>query len=85
MECYLALGEDTHTLRLTSELVDLRSGYANPAPREMLGAGVQTRYSAVKGKKSTPSDDGRKDSQVCLRRVCRSGYTLCIAPLLFWL
>ena len=28
MESYLALGEDTHTLRLTSELVDLRVGYA---------------------------------------------------------
>ena len=26
MESYLALGEDTHTLRLTSELVDLRVG-----------------------------------------------------------
>ena len=25
-----AYGEDTHDLRLTSELVDLRSGYANP-------------------------------------------------------
>ncbi len=28
MESYFALGEDTHTLRLTSELVDLRVGYA---------------------------------------------------------
>ncbi|MBO5305949.1 MAG: hypothetical protein J6B12_04215 [Clostridia bacterium] len=28
MESYLAYGEDTHTLRLTSELVDLRVGYA---------------------------------------------------------
>ena len=28
MERYLAFGEDTHTLRLTSELVDLRVGYA---------------------------------------------------------
>ena len=27
-QSYLALGEDTHTLRLTSELVDLRVGYA---------------------------------------------------------
>ena len=27
-ESYLAFGEDTHTLRLTSELVDLRVGYA---------------------------------------------------------
>ena len=27
-ESYLALGEDTHTLRLTSKLVDLRVGYA---------------------------------------------------------
>ena len=27
-EGYLAFGEDTHTLRLTSELVDLRVGYA---------------------------------------------------------
>ena len=27
-----AVGEDTHDLRLTNELVDLRSGYANPAP-----------------------------------------------------
>ena len=26
-QSYLALGEDTHTLRLTSELVDLRVGY----------------------------------------------------------
>ena len=29
MESYLAYGEDTHTLRLTSELVDLRVGYAS--------------------------------------------------------
>ena len=28
MERYFAFGEDTHTLRLTSELVDLRVGYA---------------------------------------------------------
>ena len=28
MECYFAYGENTHTLRLTSELVDLRVGYA---------------------------------------------------------
>ena len=28
MERYLAYGEDIHTLRLTSELVDLRVGYA---------------------------------------------------------
>ena len=28
MESYLAYGENTHTLRLTSELVDLRVGYA---------------------------------------------------------
>ena len=27
-----ACSEDTHTLRLTSQLVDLREGYANPAP-----------------------------------------------------
>ena len=27
-EGYFALGEDTHALRLTSELVDLRVGYA---------------------------------------------------------
>ena len=27
-EGYFAYGEDTHTLRLTSELVDLRVGYA---------------------------------------------------------
>ena len=27
---YFAAGEYTHTLRLTSELVDLRVGYANP-------------------------------------------------------
>ena len=27
MESYLAYGENTHTLRLTSELVDLRVGY----------------------------------------------------------
>ena len=27
-ECYFAYGEDTHTLRLTSELVDLRVGIA---------------------------------------------------------
>ena len=27
-ESYFAFGEDTHTLRLTSELVDLRVGYA---------------------------------------------------------
>ena len=26
--------EDTHTLRLKSELFDLRVGYANPSPRE---------------------------------------------------
>ena len=38
-ESYLALGEDTHTLRLTSELVDLRVGYANLIPRHSLGAG----------------------------------------------
>ena len=28
METYFAFGEYTHTLRLTSELVDLRAGYA---------------------------------------------------------
>ena len=28
MEGYFAFGEDTHTLRLTSKLVDLRVGYA---------------------------------------------------------
>ena len=28
MESYLAYGENTHTLRLTSELVNLRVGYA---------------------------------------------------------
>ena len=28
MESYLAYGENTHTLRLTSKLVDLRVGYA---------------------------------------------------------
>ena len=27
-ECYFAFGEDTHTLRLTSKLADLRVGYA---------------------------------------------------------
>ena len=31
MERYLADGENTHTLRLTSEFVDLRVGYANPS------------------------------------------------------
>ena len=33
-----AFGEYTHALRLTSELVDLRAGYANPIPRLRLGA-----------------------------------------------
>ena len=28
MDGYFACGEDTHTLRLTSELVDLQVGYA---------------------------------------------------------
>ena len=31
-------GEDTHTLRLTSELVDLRVGYANPARSASCGS-----------------------------------------------
>ena len=32
-----ACGEDTLALRLTSELVDLRAGYANSFPRLCLG------------------------------------------------
>ena len=32
-----AFGEYTHVLRLTSELVDLRTGYANPISREARG------------------------------------------------
>ena len=33
---YLASGENTHALRLTSELVDLRAGYAKRIRRAML-------------------------------------------------
>ena len=44
-----AFCEDTHSLRLTSELVDLRSGYANPVP---CGTVVQSDYSAAKRKKT---------------------------------
>ena len=44
-----SLCEDTLALRLTSELVDLRSGYANPAP---CGAVVLGSYSRAKGKKT---------------------------------
>ena len=36
MESYLAYGEDTHPLRLTSELVDLRAGYAKWIQRAKL-------------------------------------------------
>ena len=35
-ESYFAFGEDTHTLRLTSELVDLRVGYAKRIRRAKL-------------------------------------------------
>ena len=51
-----AYGEDTHALRLASELADLRTGYANPSFARMgktLGTG---RSSATI--KNRPSDDG---------------------------
>ena len=44
-----AFGEDTHSLRLKSELFDLRSGYANPAP---LALWFGILYSTAKGKKN---------------------------------
>ena len=47
-----AFGEDTHALRLTSELVDLRSGYANPAPRKRLGARVRETIPMPKERKT---------------------------------
>ena len=50
-----ACSEDTRTLRLVSELTDLRVGYANPAPTA-LWFGIL--YSSDKGKKNRPSDDG---------------------------
>ena len=46
-----SLREDTLSLRLTSKLVDLRSGYANPAP---FGAGVRILYSDANEQKSHP-------------------------------
>ena len=51
--------EDTHSLRLTSELVDLRSGYANPVHCGFAASTVvRILYSTAKGKKNRPSDDG---------------------------
>ena len=48
--------EDTHALRLKSKLFDLRAGYANP--RLAMRAEFRHSYSAAKGKKNRPSDDG---------------------------
>ena len=50
-----AFGEVTRDLRLTSKLVDLRSGYANPAP---YSAVVRILYYAAKKKENRPSNDG---------------------------
>ena len=50
-----ACGEDTHALRLTSKLVDLQAGYANPIPRQSLGAG---RFRAGIKKTSAQKDRG---------------------------
>ena len=47
MESYLAFGENTHTLRLTSELVDLRVGYATPLLRRGRNNCVRSRSSAA--------------------------------------
>ena len=49
------LCEDTHALRLTSKLVDLQAGYANPIPRQSLGAG---RFRAGIKKTSAQKDRG---------------------------
>ena len=50
-----ASGEDTLSLRLTSELADLRSGYANPILRLRSGTECERTSSAAIGKeKSTP-------------------------------
>ena len=50
---------DTHALRLTSELVDLRAVYANPV---LCGSAASTvvriLYFAVKKKEKRPSNDG---------------------------
>ena len=49
-----AYGEDTHTLRLTSELVDLRVGYANPFLRLRSGTECEQTSCDAKGKKNRP-------------------------------
>ena len=45
-----SLREDTHNLRLTSELVDLRLGYANPFLRLRSGTECERISSAAKRK-----------------------------------
>ena len=50
-----AFGEDTRDLRLTNELVDLRSGYANPARFASCGENPLLR---CQRKEKRPSNDG---------------------------
>ena len=50
---YFAFGEYTHVLRLTSELVDLRTGYANPISR--VARGWVRRAGAKKGELQSSS------------------------------
>ena len=45
-------GEDTHTLRLTSSLVEFRVGYANPLLRLRSGTESERTGSAVKTKRT---------------------------------
>ena len=47
-----AFGEDTHALRLTSELVDIRSGYANPCCAEGATTGLKSAVPLPKRKKT---------------------------------
>ena len=55
-------GEDTLSLRLTSELVDLRSGYANPVHCDFVASTVvRSDYSSAKRKKKRPSGDDRQE------------------------
>ncbi len=45
-----ANGEDTHTLRLASELADLRAGYANPILAQWASAGFEATVRCQKKK-----------------------------------
>ena len=80
-EGYFTCGEDTHTLRLTSELVDLRVGYANPS--FALGAKHWVEAAVRGDKKRTPRFEGcifygsgtRIRTQTYRVRVCCATFT----------